>query len=151
MQMITRSRPRRAILALAGLALLAACADGPAAPAAPEPPPSPVGNYTLATFDGNPVPYTMYADGSYLLQVSGGTLAVLADGRFVARGDLRETVLANVSTYRDSTRGTWVQGPDGTVVLTDEDGATSTATHSRTALEAVFAFEGARVRLGFRR
>lgn len=105
--------------------------DGPTAAVAPA---TPEGAYTLSTIDAKTLPYTMYADTGYTLEVTSGTLSVTAGGRWVSKIVTRETVAGFASTYSDSTFGTWaLPGNSKTAVFTNaETKATSNATWTAT-------------------
>jgi hypothetical protein len=83
---------------------------------------SPLGAYALASIGGKTAPVTMYSDTNYLLVISAGTLDVKSDGSWLAVTTTRETVLNHLSTYIDSTRGTWANGTgSGAIVFTNND------------------------------
>lgn len=138
--METRSRIRirgswwkAAAVAVLAVTLTTACGKGEGAtgPAAAAPPPAtPVGNYTLSTIDAKALPYTMFADTGYTLEVMSGTISITTNGKWVSKVVTRETVAGNVSTYSDSTYGSWtVPGGATLAVLTNaETGATTNAT-----------------------
>jgi hypothetical protein len=85
----------------------AACkGDGPTGPSVPA---TPEGSYSLSTVDAKALPYMMYSDTGYTLEVMSGTLTISAGGKWVAKAVTRETVDGFVSTYSDSTFGTWTQ------------------------------------------
>lgn len=81
----------------------------------------------------------MYADTGYTLQVQSGTLAITTDGKWVSKVVSRETVAGFVSTYTDSTFGTWsVAAGSKTAVLTNaETNTTSSATWTSTQATVV--------------
>lgn len=81
-----------------------ACGDGSTGPGGSG---TAEGNYTLSTVDAKPLPYMMYSDTGYTLEVMSGSLAINVGGKWVAKFVQRETVAGNVSTYSDSTFGTW--------------------------------------------
>ncbi|MDA1081207.1 MAG: hypothetical protein O2973_05945 [Gemmatimonadetes bacterium] len=102
-------------------------------------PATPVGSYTLSTVDAKPLPWTMYADTGYTLQLQSGTLAITADGKWVSKVVSLENVAGNLSTYSDSTFGTWTVAPGAkTAVITNvETNSTSSATWTSTAATVV--------------
>lgn len=120
-------------LAVLAVTLTTACgkgegATGPVTPATPE------GSYTLQTIDAKAMPYAMYAETDYNLDVMSGTLSVTSNGRWVAKTVTRETIAGNVSTYSDSTFGTW-SVPAGTKIaafINTETSVTSNATWTAT-------------------
>lgn len=87
--------------------LTTACSKGEGATGPVTPPPTPVGAYTLRTIDAKVMPYAMYTEPDYTLEVISGTLSVMANGKWVSKSVTRETVAGNISTYSDSTFGTW--------------------------------------------
>ena len=119
---------------MTGVFAITACSKGEGTTGVAAPPPTPVGNYTLSTIDAKTLPYMMYADTGYTLEVSGGTLAVTTAGKWVSKLTTRETVAGNVSTYSDSTFGTWSlpTGSKIAVFVNTETGVTSNATWTAT-------------------
>lgn len=115
----------------------AACSkgDGVTGPANTAPP-TPAGAYTLTTVDAKALPWTMYADTGYTLEVQSATLAITADGKWVSKVVSRETVAGFVSIYNDSTFGTWTAtASTKTAVLTNaETATTSSATWTATGV-----------------
>lgn len=117
-----------AVLAVTGTA---GCSksEGTTGPVVIPPPATPVGTYTLSTIDAKIMPYTMYTDpAGYTLEIASGTLSVTAAGKWVSKIVSKETVLGNVSTYSDSTFGTWTlsTGTAAGVFLNTETGVNST-------------------------
>lgn len=111
-------------LSLAAALITSACSKGDSVtgPGGPTGPATPVGAYTLSTVDAKALPWTMYSDVGYTLEVQGSTLAITADGKWVSKTVTRETVAGNVSTYSDSTFGTWTVTTSGTsAVLTNAE------------------------------
>lgn len=108
------------------LALGACAGDGATGPGAG----TPEGNYTLSTVDAKALPYMMYSDTGYTLEVMSGSLTVSAGGKWVARATTRETVAGFVSTYTDSTFGTWTTASSGSTVtlLNTETSVAASAT-----------------------
>ena len=127
------------------LAVTIACAgDSPTAPdtgddGSTSTPVSPVGTYTISTIDAKALPWTMYADTGYTLEVQTGTLSITADSKWVAKTTTRETVAGFVSIYNDSTFGTWSTSAGGKIgVLTNvESGSTSSVTWTSTVATVV--------------
>lgn len=122
-----------AAVAVLAITLTTACSKGDSVtgPApAPPPPATPVGSYTLSTIDAKALPYTMFADTGYTLEVTSGTLSIATTGKWVSKIVTRETVAGNVSTYTDSTFGNWTVPAGSTIaVMTNvETGVTSNAT-----------------------
>lgn len=119
-------------LAAIGMLWLGACAGesatGPSTPVTPE------GSFTLSTIDSKVLPFSMFADTGYTLEVLSGSLTVTPDHRWVSRMTTRETVAGNVSTYSDSTFGTWsaTQGSTTASLLNTETNVISNATWTST-------------------
>lgn len=88
---------------------LVACSGGDkvTGPSETPAPATPAGAYTLSTVDAKTLPWTMYAATGYTLEIQSATLNVTADGKWVSKSVTRETVDGFVSTYTDSTFGTW--------------------------------------------
>ena len=107
---------------------LGACsgdATGPDVPATPE------GSYSLSTIEAKPLPYSMYADTGYTLEVTSGSLAINSNGKWVSKITSRETVAGNVSTYVDSTFGTWIVAQGAATLTNAETSTTSSATWTK--------------------
>lgn len=118
------------------VAVVTACSkgEGPTGPAIPA---TPVGTYTLLTIDTKALPYLMYADTGYTLEISSGTLTVTSGARWVSKIVQRETVAGNVSTYSDSTFGTWAlptgsTAPGSATFVNAETNASTTVTWTAT-------------------
>lgn len=104
-------------------AMLAACGgDSATGPTSAK---TPVGNYAVATINGKPLPYTMFADTGYTYEETAGTLSLTSDGKYSFVTSYRQTVLTNVEVFVDSTYGTWKQSG---ATLTFVDALDSTAT-----------------------
>jgi hypothetical protein len=119
-------------LAAIGMLWLGACAGESATePSVPE---TPDGSFTLSTIDSKALPYQMFADTGYALEVTSGTLSITPNHRWVARTTTRETVAGNVSTYTDSAFGTWstTQGSTTASLLNAETSVISNATWTLT-------------------
>jgi hypothetical protein len=99
----------RALVAAAAIALAACTGTEPE---------TPIGDYTLSQVDGKSVPVALFAEPEYQVTVRAGTLALSADGKYVAAVTTDETVDGFKSTYVDSTSGTWAESA-GTLVFTD--------------------------------
>lgn len=89
--------------------LTAGCGDSPTGPT------SPIAEYVLASVDGEALPWTIFEDEGYKLEVASGTLELDAEFQFVIALVTRETVDLAVSEYVDSLRGTWVESAAGTL------------------------------------
>ena len=107
-----------AVLAVAG-----ACGgDSPSGPGASKPD----GTYILSTVNGNGLPVAIFADTNYTYEVVSGSLT-LTTGKFSMVTTFRQTVTGNVSTFVDSTGGTWVLTGTSVQFTNGEDGSTDTA------------------------
>ena len=127
MQELWRAATVFAVLAVTGMA---ACSkgEGTTGPVVTPPPATPVGTYALSSIDAKLMPYTMYSDTGYTLELSSGTLSVTTAGRWVSKIVSKETVAGNVSTYSDSTFGTWALGGAAiTAVFTNSETNTTSA------------------------
>ncbi len=110
--------------------MVAACSDSnPAGPVTPDPSGNdPVaGAFTLTTVNTNPLPYTMFDDSGFKLEIASSTMSLQIGGQFVLAITTRETVAGFASLFVDSTFGTWQQNA-GAVTLTDGGGTASPAT-----------------------
>jgi hypothetical protein len=102
--------------------LLQACGKGDgtgpnAVPATPQ------GEYTLNMIEQKPLPYAWFSETNYTLEVTGGTISIKSDGKWVSKITSRETVAGFVSTYIDSTFGTWTSA-NGSASLTNAESST---------------------------
>jgi len=120
----------------------------------PNTPGNPVGNYTMQSINQQALPFAMFTDTLYSLEVQSGTLAVTTDGKWWAKTTTRETVAGNVSTYVDSTFGTWTQSSGSTstaVLLNTETQGTANATWTTTDLTLVQVESGTTYTIVYRR
>jgi hypothetical protein len=129
----------RTLAALAVVVGVVACGDatGPAGQTGPE------GNYTIATVNGKAVPAPIFADtGGYMLEITSGRLSLTGDGKYSSVMAFRQTLPGNVSSYTDSTGGTWVRS--GTTVQFTETstGITGSAAWASTQLTFVDSTSG---------
>jgi hypothetical protein len=112
----------RVASALCAAALVAACgSESPSGPGTNDS--SPVGAYAIATVNAKPLPFAMFADTNYLYEVTSGSLALTADGKYQNVMHFRQTIPGDVSLFVDSTSGTWVLN-GSTITLTDAADAT---------------------------
>lgn len=140
---LTINSPRTLAVALmfAATTVLAACGGdsgtGPDTKVVP-PTPTPVGSYTISTINAKALPVAIFADTGFTYEVTSGSLALSSDGKYTVSITYRQTVPNDVSTFVDSTRGTWVLS--GTSVnFTDAlDASQSFATWSSTANTLTF-------------
>lgn len=121
--------PRCAALLLAVVAAVAACGDSTG-------PKSPDGDYQLSTVNGRALPYRQFADTNYTVDVTKSSLALNPDGSFLLVLTSEERVESHLSTYVDSTNGTWKLDGD-VVTLTTPDSVTQSATWAGTTIAIV--------------
>lgn len=96
----------RTLVALAAIAGVVACGDS----TGPNTQTSPAGNYTIATVNGKAIPAAIFSDtGGYMLEITSGRLSLTGDGKYSSVMGFRQTLPGNVSSYTDSTGGTWVR------------------------------------------
>jgi hypothetical protein len=118
----------------AAVLAITACGKGDSPTGPGGAPATPVGAYTLLTIDAKELPFTMYSDTGYTLEIQSGSLSVTSTagtttgGKWVAKVIQRETVAGFVSTYNDSTFGTWTL-PAGatTAVFTNAESNTASS------------------------
>ncbi len=147
--MMGRSLPRarnfwRLPLLVAAATIALACggdsASGPNA--------SPVGSYLLSTYNGKPVPQTLFADTGFTIALAAGSLALTADGSYLATITMNETIEGHLSVYVDSVAGKWTQtgaallfvGPDSTKQSAGWDGARITLSDTSTAPPSTYVY-----------
>jgi hypothetical protein len=120
--------PRLAALLLA-IAAVAACSDtsGPS---------SPDGDYALSQINGKGLPYRMYSDTNFTLDVTRSALSLKADGSFYVTLTSEERVEGFLSTYVDSVGGVWRQDGE-TVTLTMSDSTKQSGTWAGTTLSLI--------------
>lgn len=107
----------RVASALCAAVLIAACgSESPSGPGSTDS--SPVGAYAIASVNAEPLPFAMFSDTNYLYEVTSGSLALTADGKYQNVMHFRQTIPGNVSLFVDSTTGTWVLN-GSTITLTD--------------------------------
>ena len=115
---------------LAGFVLavvaVAACSDTSG-------PTSPDGDYALTQINGNGLPYRMYADTNFTLDVTRSALSLKADGTFYVTLTSEERVEGFLSTYVDSVGGVWRQDGE-TISLTMSDSTKQSGTWAGSTL-----------------
>jgi hypothetical protein len=137
---LTSERARRSglTLALAALIGVGACGgDSAAGPTGPAVPTTPIGAYTITTVNGKSLPVALFADASYTYEVTNGALALTTDGKYSVVTTFRQTLPGNVSTFVDSTRGTWVQTGSNIQLTNGQDGTLDNATWDKGILTFV--------------
>jgi hypothetical protein len=75
------------------------------------------GTFALSTVDAKALPFKVLADTGYSIEVTAGTAVLDTNHTFLMPLTTRETVAGFVSTYVDTTRGTWSQNA-GAITLT---------------------------------
>lgn len=136
---LTTDRARRSgfVLAFASLATLAACGSDSTGPSAPAVPTTPVGSYTITTVNGKGLPVALFAEATYTYEVTNGTLALTADGKYSVVTTFRQTLPGSVSTFVDSTGGTWVKTGSTVQLTNSQDGSLDSATWDKGILTFV--------------
>ena len=116
----TIGRARTLAIGVGFAALVAACGgDSPSGPGEPTGPSNstPVGAYSITTVNGKTLPVAVFDEPSYKYEVTGGSLTLTSDRKYTVVTSFRQTIPGNVSTFVDSTFGTWSQaGPQITLV-----------------------------------
>jgi hypothetical protein len=116
----------------ATLAAAAACGgDSPSAPATAK---TPDGSYNLSTVNGKALPVAIFADTNYTYEVTSGTLVLTTDGKFSVVSTYRQTIPGNISTFVDSTGGTWLLSGTSVTFTNVDDQSTNTATWANSQL-----------------
>lgn len=135
--------PRRSsklVAAFAAIALIAACGgDATTGPSSSSS--NPVGSYTMTTVNGKAVPTSLFADGAFSYDITGGTMKLTSDGKFSAVTNYRQTVPGSVEMFVDSIAGTWTQS-GSSLQMTIADGSTATATFDKSSLTLSATDEG---------
>src|SRR6185503_20984217 len=135
---IDRARRSGLVLAFASLATLGACgSDSPAGPSGPAVPTTPIGAYTITTVNGKSLPVALFAEATYTYEVTNGTLSLANDGKYSVVTTFRQTLPGSVSTFVDSTGGTWVQTGSNIQMTNSQDGSLDTATWDKGVLTFV--------------
>jgi hypothetical protein len=136
---IDRARRSGFVLAFASFAALAACgSDSSTGPSGTDPTPTtPVGSYTITTVNGKGLPVALFAEASYTYEVTNGTLALTNDGKYSVITTFRQTLPGSVSTFVDSTGGTWVKTGTNIQLTNTQDGSLDTATWDKGILTFV--------------
>lgn len=125
---IRRARTLAYVALFVGSSWAAACgSDGGTSPVTP-PAATPLGNYTITTANGNVLPVALAADGNYKWEVTAGTIALTADGKYSSTMTFRQTIPGNIEMFMDSTGGTWVQSGAAITLTNPQDGSTGTMT-----------------------
>jgi hypothetical protein len=140
-------------LIVAAFALLAACSDGGTTDPGP-PPPSPTdpvaGTFALATVNAQPVPFALFVETGFRIDLTQSTLALQPGGAFVLAITTVETVAGFASTFADTTRGTWTQTA-GNVSLNATGGDAAAATWDGRQLGFQLDFDGSALAVVYRK
>jgi hypothetical protein len=107
-----RRASRLAAFVLAVVAV-AACSDTSG-------PKSPDGDYSLSQINGKALPYRMYSDTNFTVDVTRSALSIKGDGTFWVTLTSDERVEGFLSTYVDSVAGVWRQDAE-VITLTMSD------------------------------
>jgi hypothetical protein len=130
-------RSSKLLLALAFVITTACSGDSPTGPTDNTPVPSgtdPVaGTFTLTTVNALALPFTLFNESGYVLQMTASTLALETNGQYILAATTRETVAGFPSTFVDTMRGTWTQKA-ATVTLTRSGAPATTAVWNGTTL-----------------
>ena len=127
---LTSERAKRSGILLAFAALVAAAACGSDSPAGPAVPTNPVGSYAISTVNGKAPPVALFTEGTFSYEITNGTLTLTSDGKYSVATTFRQTLPGSVSTFIDSTRGTWVQTGAVVKMTNGQDGSLDSATWS---------------------
>ena len=128
-----RSSPSRPIRPLRLVALLFAAVTFVAACSDTTGPTSPDGDYLLSSINGSALPYRMYSDTNFTVDVTRSAMTLKADGSFFVTLTSEERVESYLSVYVDSVGGVWKQD-GGVITLTMSDSTKQSATWSGTTL-----------------
>ena len=93
--------PATVMVAIIAIACGGDSASGPNA--------SPVGSFGLASFNGKPLPATVFQDTAFMDVLTAGTLALSGDGTYLSTISANETIEGHLSVYVDSGSGKWTQ------------------------------------------
>jgi hypothetical protein len=138
-----RWRTLRAMAVAAGV-LLAACSDGGTTdpgPPAPSPNDPVAGVFALATVNTQPVPYALFVETGFRIDLTQSNLTLQPGGEFVLAITTVETVAGFASTFADTTRGTWTQAA-GNVSLNATGGDAAAATWDGRQLGFELGYDG---------
>ena len=137
---IGRARSSKIVAGVAAAALIAACgSDSTTGPTSNSS--GPVGSYTVATVNGKVPPATIFSEGTYSFDVTGGSIKLTSDGKFVSVTNTRQTLPGSVENFADTIGGTWTQ-TGSALQMTFDDGTTAAATSDKTTLTGAFTYLG---------
>ena len=105
------------VCAVALLALTAACGggDGVSGPGSVE------GTYTLQSVNGGPLPFVIFDEGGYKLEITAASYVLTGAGTFTNSASFRETEGAAVTTFTETFAGRYTVSAS-TITFTDADG-----------------------------
>jgi hypothetical protein len=124
-------------LALAALIGVGACGSDSSGVAGPPVPTTPIGSYTITTVNGKGLPVALFAEATYTYEVTNGALALTSDGKYSVVTTFRQTLPGSISTFVDSTGGTWVQTGQNIQLKNGQDGTLDNATWDKGILTFV--------------
>jgi hypothetical protein len=124
------------LLAIGAFAFAAACGSDSTGGGPTDPPgvSTPVGDYSISTVNGKALPVALVSDPSYTWEVTLGTLAITADGKYSVKTTFRQTIPGKVDLFVDSTGGTWTVNGATLGLVDGADGSTAQATWSGNTL-----------------
>jgi hypothetical protein len=113
------------LCAAAVLAFTAACggSDGVSEPV------SVAGTYTLQSVNGGPLPFVIFDESGYKLEITAASYVLTSAGTFTNSATYRETESGTVTMSTETYSGQYTL-TDSTVTFTDSDGEVYTATIS---------------------
>jgi hypothetical protein len=136
----TFQRGRRSVFAFAFVAVAAAACGGggdtSTGPGNPPPPAAtPAGSYSIKTINNSALPVGLYpATPDYKYEVTAGSLVLTADGKYTVMTTYKQTITGNVSTFVDSTGGTWVLTGTNVAFTNGQDASKDNATFDKDQL-----------------
>jgi len=93
----------------------------------PDAPSGASGSYAISTINAKALPVALFADGSFTYEVTAGTLTLTSDSKYSVVTTFRQTVPGNVSTFVDSTGGTWSLAGTTVTFVNSQDASTDKA------------------------
>jgi hypothetical protein len=97
---------------------------------------SAAGEYTLTSVNAKPLPYRVYSETAYSLDVTSGSIVLKTDGSFQAASRVEERVDNHLSVYADTAVGKWVIG-GSTLTFTGSDSTKQGAQWSGSSITLV--------------
>jgi hypothetical protein len=94
------------------------------------------GTYQLTTVQGKALPYRLYSDVNYSVDVADGSVTLTTDGNFLATLRSEERVENHLSVYSDTATGKWALS-GSKVDFTLSDGSHTSATLSNHTMTLV--------------